>query len=63
MNVTWCFIPTFGEIGHPVFEMKISEGYFTIYGHGGHLSYVTQMPCTNYCSPYQMRLHKKFGFH
>ena len=35
---------------------------FTIYGRGGHLSHVTQMPRTNFCSPYPRRLHIKFGF-
>ena len=35
---------------------------FTIYGRGGHLSHVTQMPRTKYRSPYPRRLHIKFGF-
>ena len=35
---------------------------FTIYGGGGHLGHVTQMPRTNYLSPYPRRLHIKFGF-
>ena len=35
---------------------------FTIYGRGGHLGHVTQMPRTNFCSPYPRRLHIKFGF-
>ena len=35
---------------------------FTIYGHGGHLSHVTQMPQTNFRSPDPWRLHMKFGF-
>ena len=35
---------------------------FTIYGRGGHLGHVTQMPRTNFRSPYPMRLHIKFGF-
>ena len=30
---------------------------FTIYGLGGHLGYVTQMPRTNFRSPYTRRLH------
>ena len=41
------------------------EGFwrvFTIYGRGGHLGYVTQMPRTNFCSPDPWRLHMKFGF-
>ena len=35
---------------------------FTIYGRGGHLGHVTQMPRTNFPSPYPKRLHIKFGF-
>ena len=35
---------------------------FTIYGHSGQLGHVTQMPGTNFHSPYLRRLHKKFGF-
>ena len=34
---------------------------FTIYGRGGHLGHVTQMPRTQYRSPYPTRLHIKFG--
>ena len=30
---------------------------FTIYGHGGHLGHVTQMPRTNFRSPYPRRHH------
>ena len=36
---------------------------FTIYGPGGHLGHVTQLPRTNFCSPYPRRLHIKFGFY
>ena len=35
---------------------------FTMYGRGGHLGHVTQMPRTKYCSPYPRKLHIKFGF-
>ena len=35
---------------------------FTIYGHGGHLGLVTQMPRIKFRSTYQRRLHIKFGF-
>ena len=35
---------------------------FTIYGRGGHLGHVTQMPRTKLHSPYPRRLHIKFGF-
>ena len=34
---------------------------FTIYGRVGHLGHVTQMPRTNFRSPYPRRLHIKFG--
>ena len=33
----------------------------TIYGHGGHLGHVTQMPQTNFCFSCPKRLHIKFG--
>ena len=36
---------------------------FTIYGHGGYLGHVTQMPRTNFRSSYQRILHIKFCFH
>ena len=51
------------EIGQQVLE-KIFEGFFTIYmyGRGGHLGNVTQMPQTNFRSPYPWRLHTKFSF-
>ena len=35
---------------------------FTIYGRGGHLGHVTQMPRTKYRSSYPRKLHIKFGF-
>ena len=35
---------------------------FTIYGRGGHLGHVTQIPRTKYHSPYPRRLHIKFSF-
>ena len=36
--------------------------FFFIYGRGGYLGHVTQMPRTNFRSPYPRRLHIKFGF-
>ena len=36
--------------------------FFTIYGRDGYLGHVTQMPRTNFRSPYPRRLHIKFGF-
>ena len=38
-----CYIPSFVEIGPSVQEKKIFEVFFTIYGHGGHLSHVTSI--------------------
>ena len=35
---------------------------FIIYGRGGHLGHVTQMPRTNFRPPYLRWLHIKFGF-
>ena len=35
---------------------------FTIYWRVGHLGHVTQMPQTNFRSPYPRRLHRKFIF-
>ena len=35
---------------------------FTIYGRGGHLGHVTQMPRTNFGSPFPRKLLIKFGF-
>ena len=52
----------FVEIGPLVGRRRFFEGFFTIYGHGGHLSHVTQMPRTNFRSPLPRRHHIKFGF-
>ena len=43
-------------------EKDFLRVFFTIYGRGGHLGHVTQMPRTNFRSPYPRRLHIKFGF-
>ena len=34
-------MPSFIEINLLVSEKKIFEGFFTIYGHGGHLGHAT----------------------
>ena len=67
LNKVWwahprCYIPSFVEIGPAVPEKKIFEGFFSIYGHGGHLGHVTWTPRTNFQSPISWRLHMKFGF-
>ena len=41
---------------------KMFEGVLTIYGRGGLLRHVTQMPRANFRFPYPRRLHIKFGF-
>ena len=56
-----CYIPSFVKIGLQVLEKKIFEVFFTIYGRGDHPGNVTQMPQSNFLSPYP-RLHIKFGF-
>ena len=43
-----CYIPSFVEIGRPVLEKKILKGFFTIYGHGGHLNHVTSIMSSDY---------------
>ena len=43
-------------------ENRPAGSGFTIYGRGGHLRHVTQMPQTNFRPPYPRRLHIKFGF-
>ena len=42
----------FRENRPPGLEKKIFEVFFTIYGRGRHLGHVTQMPRTNFRSPY-----------
>ena len=51
---------SFFEIGPPVPEKKIFEG-FTIYGHGGHLGHVTWIIYIHIGYPHPM-LHIKFSF-
>ena len=65
---------TYDELESPMLKTKFSENWpagsgeedfwrvFTIYGRGGHLGHVTQMPWTNLRYPYPMGLHIKFGF-
>ena len=47
------YIPSFVEIGPPVLEKKICEGFYHIYGHGGDLGHVTWTICTKFGSPSQ----------
>ena len=42
VHLSSMFLPNFGEIGPPVLEKKIFEGFFlTIYGYGGLIGHVT----------------------
>ena len=52
---------SFKIIGIPVLEKKIFKAFF-IYGHGGHLGYVTWTIYINFLFPFPRRLHIKFGF-
>ena len=41
----------FRQIGPPVLEKKNFEGFFTIYGHGGHLGNVTSIMLSRFSFP------------
>ena len=56
-----CYIPSFVEISLPVPKKKIFEGFFTIYGHGGHLGHVTSIMSSNFHSLVPESFHIKFG--
>ena len=49
------------EIGLPVPEKKIFEGFFTIYGHGGHLGHVTSIMSSDLDFLVLESFHTKFG--
>ena len=42
------YIPSFLKICLPVLEKKIFEGFFTIYGRGGHLGHVTSIMSSDF---------------
>ena len=44
-----------------VLEKKIFEGFFNIYGHGGHLGHVTSIMSLNFNFIVPKRLRTKFG--
>ena len=56
-----CYIPSFVEIGLPVPEKKIVEGFFTIYGRGGHFGHVTSIMSSNIQFLVPKSFHTKFG--
>ena len=51
----------FRGIGQPVTVKKIFEGFFTIFGHGGHLGHVTCIISTNFRFHVPKSLQTKFG--
>ena len=48
------------EIGPPVPEKKPLEGFFTIYGHAGHLGHVTRFMSSDFHFLVPERFHTKF---
>ena len=56
-----CYIPSFVEIGLLVPEKKIFKGFFTIYGHGGHLGHVTSIMSSDFHFLVPESFHTKFG--
>ena len=48
------------EIGLPVQEKKIFEGFFTIYGPGGHLGHMTSIMSSDFDFLVPESFHKKF---
>ena len=49
------------EIGPPVPEKKIFEGFYRIYGCGGHLGHVTSIMLINFYFLVSESFHTKFG--
>ena len=56
-----CYIPSFVEFGPPVPEEKIFEGFFTVYGRGGHLGHVTSIMSSDFHFLVPESFHKKIG--
>ena len=52
-------MPSFVKIGMPVLE--IFEGFFTIYGRGGHLGHVTNIMSSDFHFFVHESLHTKYG--
>ena len=55
-----CYIPSFVEIGPPVPEKNIFEGFFTVYGRGSHLGHVTSTMSPNFHFLVHESFHTKF---
>ena len=50
-----------GNIGLLVLEKKIFKGFFTIYGHGGHLGHVTRIMSSDFYFLVPESFYKKNG--
>ena len=56
-----CYIPSFVEIGLPVTEKKIFEGFLPYMGCGGHFGHVTSIMSSDIRFPVPESFHKEFG--
>ena len=57
-----CYIPSFVEIGPPVPEKKIFEGFLPfIYERGGHLGHVNSIMSSDFHFLVPKSFHTKFG--
>ena len=56
-----CYIPSFVEIGLPVPEKKIFEGFLPYMVNGGHLGHVTSIISSDFHFLVPESFHKKFG--
>ena len=54
-------LPSLVKISLPVLEKMSFEGFFTIYGHGGHLGHVTRIMLTNFHFLVPESFHTKFS--
>ena len=54
-------MPSFVEIGPPVQEKKIFEGFLPYMGRGGHLGHVTSIMLINFHFLVPESFHTKFG--
>ena len=56
-----CYIPSFVIIGVPLLEEEIFDGFFPIYGHGGHLGHVTSIMSSDFHFVVPESFHTKFS--
>ena len=57
-----CFLQNISLIRLVVLEKKIFKGFFTIFGHGGHLEFRIKTILAIFRSPSAWMLHIKFGY-